>query len=85
MDMAGGKTFDLLVGVVLVLQCVRNVHAEIATSYGKKSQLQHPVRCAVAAGSHCGPAYCQSQVESGTRKSCECVLIFHIEPKHALV
>ncbi|XP_011606290.1 plexin domain-containing protein 2 isoform X2 [Takifugu rubripes] len=34
MDMACVKTFDLLVGVVLVLQCVRNVHAEIATSYG---------------------------------------------------
>lgn len=50
MDMAGVKTFDLLVGVVLVWQCVRNVHAEIATSYGKRSQPQHRVRCAVAAG-----------------------------------
>lgn len=85
MDMAGVKTFDLLVGVVLVLQCVRNVHAEIATSYGKRSQLQHRVRCAVAAGSHCGPAYCQSQVDSGMTKSCKRVLILHIKPKHALV
>lgn len=58
MDMAAVKTFDLLVGVVLVLQCVRNVHAEIATSYGKKSQLQPRVRCAAAAaaGGRCGPA-----------------------------
>ncbi|CAF94590.1 unnamed protein product [Tetraodon nigroviridis] len=31
MDMAGAKTLDLLVGVVLVLQCVRNVHAGITT------------------------------------------------------
>lgn len=82
MDMAAVKTFDLLVGVVLVLQCVRNVHAEIATSYGKNSQLQHRVRCAAAAGGRCGPA-----VTGGIRhdKSCKCVLILHIKPKHALV
>lgn len=77
MDMAGVKTFDLLVGVVLVLQCVRNVHAEIATSYGKKSQLQHRVRRGVAAGSRCGPAHRQSQVESGTTKSCKRALSLH--------
>lgn len=40
MDMAGAKTLDLLVGVVLVLQCVRNVHAGITTGNGKESQLQ---------------------------------------------
>lgn len=46
MAMAGVKTLDLLVGVVLVLQCARNVHAEIINRNGKKSQLQHRPRCA---------------------------------------
>lgn len=44
-DMAGVKTFDLLVGVVLVLHCVRNVHAEIPTGNGK-NKLQQRGRCA---------------------------------------
>lgn len=35
MDMAGVKTFVLLVGVVLVLQCVGNAQAEVTTSNGK--------------------------------------------------
>lgn len=35
LDMAGVKTFDLLVGVVLVLQCVGTGQAEITTSNGK--------------------------------------------------
>lgn len=33
--MAGVKTFVLLVGVVLVLQCVGNAQAEVTTSNGK--------------------------------------------------
>lgn len=80
MDMAGVKTFDLLVGVVLVLQCVRNVHAEITTSNGKKIQLQHRVRCACTElqGATVAPL-CQSQVESGMRISCKCVFILHIK------
>lgn len=84
MDMAGVKTFDLLVGVVLVLQCVRNVHAEITTSYGKKPQLQHRVRgaCTVPEGATGAPR-CQSQVESGMTISCKCVLILHTKPKPA--
>ena len=34
--MAGVKTVDLLLGVVLVLQCVGNARAEITASNGKK-------------------------------------------------
>lgn len=81
MDMAGVKTFDLLIGVVLVLHCVRNVHAEIPTSNGKK-KLRHRRRCACTElqGATVAPL-CQSQVESGMRTSCECVLILHIKPK----
>lgn len=37
--MAPVKTFDLFVGVVLVLQCVWNVQAEITASNGKKTAL----------------------------------------------
>lgn len=36
LDMAGVKTVDLLLGVVLVLQCVGNARAEITASNGKK-------------------------------------------------
>lgn len=85
MDMAGVKTFDLLVGVVLVLQCVRTVHAEITTSNGKKTlKLQHRVRCACTElrGATVAPR-CQSQVESGVRISCKRALILHRKPKHA--
>lgn len=56
--MAGVKTFDLLVGVVLVLQCARNVHAEITSRNGKKKPTPAPteMRLQRAAGSHGGPA-----------------------------
>lgn len=35
-DMAGAKTFDLLVGVVLVLHCVEHYAAEITTTSNGK-------------------------------------------------
>lgn len=38
--MEGAKTFDLLVGVVLVLQCAGNARAEIRASHGKKQHLK---------------------------------------------
>lgn len=38
--MAGVKTFDLLVGVVVVLQCVGSVRAEITASNGKNQHLK---------------------------------------------
>lgn len=84
MDMAGVKTFDVLVGLVLVLQCVRNVHAEITTSHGKKIQVQHRARCGCAElqGAAVAPL-CQSQVESAMRRSCKCALVLLLKPKHA--
>lgn len=39
MDMAGVKTVDILVGVIVVLQCVGNAQAEITTSNGKNINL----------------------------------------------
>lgn len=40
LDMAGAKTFDLLVGVVLVLQCLGNAQGELTASNGKKQHLK---------------------------------------------
>lgn len=42
LDMAGVKTVNLLVGVVLVFQCVGNVRAEIPASDGKNLHLKQP-------------------------------------------
>lgn len=65
MDMAGVKTVDILLGVIVVLQCVGNAQAEITTSNGKTTNLKKSesliLKCVQPAGKHDFPH--RSQVE----------------------